>query len=234
MKLSQTILLILLPICLLSQEGNRFEITDSIINVNEILREKFGNERINQLEQLSSINSPYYGGILELDNILQKEKNIEQEEIPGSCQCQIMKGKLEIANAIGFMAGILNIIEVNLSDSTYQSKIYYITDGAKTHKFKPEEDFIQDIEVRLETSRLEISPDSEFNNHGILKGKLVGTSIKYCEKDNSKTGYREIQTKILSIFECKIEDYDQMMIEMEEIKKAQEKKKAEKENKNKN
>lgn len=233
MKLLQIILLILLPISLLSQEVNKFEIADSIINVNEYLREEFGDEMMKQIEQMSSMNSPYSFGILELDNILETDENQEMEKVPGGCQCHMIMGKLEIANAVGFMAGIASVIEINLSDSTYQSKIHYHTDGMKTHKFNPDDEFIEDIAVLLKESKLEISPDSKFENNGIIKGKLIGKTDKYYEEDYNDKDYKEVQTKVLSIFECKLQDYGQMMIEMKKMKELEEKKKQE-EKKNKN
>jgi hypothetical protein len=196
MKLFQIILLTLLPISLLSQEGNRFEIANSVINVNEILREEFSGKMIKQIEQMSSMNSPYFFGILELNNILPKDKQ-EMEKVPGICQCHIIMGKLEIANSVGFMAGIASVIEINLSDSTYQSKIHYHTDGMKIHKFNPEDEFIEDIAILLKESKLEISPDSKFENDGIIKGRLIGTTGKYYEKDYNDKGYKEVKTKVL-------------------------------------
>lgn len=56
MKLFQISLLVLFPISLLSQTANKFEIADSTINVNEILRDEFGDEIIKQIEQMSSMN----------------------------------------------------------------------------------------------------------------------------------------------------------------------------------
>ena len=170
----------------------------------------------------------------ELDNILDKKEDKKTEKLPGTCQCHMLMGKLEIANAVGFMAGIASVIEINIADSSYQSKILYITDGMKTHKFNPDDEFIEDIEVLLEESKLEISPDSKFENGKVIKGKLIGKSEKYYAQDYSGTGYKEIQTKVLSIFECKLEDYGQMMIDMgmegelEKIKEEMEKEKKKK------
>ncbi|MFK7773950.1 MAG: toxin-antitoxin system YwqK family antitoxin [Saprospiraceae bacterium] len=232
MKLFQISLLILLPISLLSQKANKFEIADSTINVKEIIRGEFGEKMIKQLEQLESIDSPYSYGIFQLDNILEEEETDQNNKFPGGCQCHMMMGKLEISNAVGFMAGIASVIEINLSDSTYQSNIHYNTDGMKTHKFNPEDEFIQDIVVLLKESKLEISPDSKFKNNRIIKGKLIGTTDKYYKQDYNNKGYKEIQTKVLSIFECKLQDYGQLMIEMEKLKELENQKKQDKENKN--
>ena len=81
----------------------------------------------------------------------------------------------------------------------------------QTYKFNKEGEFITDIVVALERAKLEFSPDSKFEHDGILKGKLIGTSIKYYEKDNSSLGYKEIQTNVLSIFECKLTDYEKIL-----------------------
>jgi hypothetical protein len=233
MKLLKISLLIFLPNALWSQVANKFEIADSIIDVKAIMKANFGDEMIQQMDALASMGGLYSMGILELNNIVD-EKEEKMGKHPGACQCHIMMGKLEIANAIGFMAGIASVIEVNLADSTYQSKIYFNTDGMKTHKFKPEDEFIQDIEVLLVNSRLEFSPDSKFEHNGIFKGRLIGTSVKYYEQDNSAKGYKEVQTKVHSIFECKLMDFEQMMIdngmegELEKVKTEMEKEKKKK------
>lgn len=234
MKLLQISLLIFLPISLLAQEANKFEIADSIIDVREIMKADLGDEINQRIEAMQSMEGMYSMGILELDNILD-EKEEKMGKLPGTCQCHMMMGKLQIANAIGFMAGIASVIEINILDSTYQSKIYYNTDGMKTHKFNPDDEFIEDIEIILEESKLEISPDSKFVNEGIIKGRLIGTSVKYYEKDYSDTGYKDTQMKVLSIFECKLEDYGQMMIDMGmegELKKIKEEMEKEKKKKN--
>lgn len=173
MKLLKISLLIFLPNALWSQVANKFEIADSIIDVRAIMKTSFGDEVMQQTDALKSMGGLYSLGILELNNILD-EKEEKIEKIPGICQCHIMMGKLEIANAIGFMAGIASVIEVNLADSTYQSTIYFNTDGVKMHKFKPEDEFIKDIEVMLTKSRLEFSPRVVFTitTHTISQGSI--------------------------------------------------------------
>ena len=237
MKLHQIIILIFLPISLIAQNGNKFEIADSVINVKELLQEQFGDEIINQVKKMELLGSPYSYGILQLDNLLEKKPTRNNEKIPGGCQCNMIMGKLQISNAVGFMAGIASVIEINISDSTYQSRIHYNTDGARTHKFKQEDEFIKDIVVPLEKSKLEISPDSKFKHNGIIKGKLTGTSIKYLEDKHNGKGFKEIRTNVLSIFECKLEDYEQMMKEyemgdeLEMLKKLKEEENKQKEKK---
>ena len=164
MKIFQVCLLILLSTYVFSQETNKYKIANSIIDVKEIIKTDLGLEVFKEIEAMNLSNSKYSVGILELDNILDGNGQ-KLGKLLGGCQCHMMMGKLEIANAIGFMAGIASVF----------------------------------------------SPDSKFEHDGILKGKLIGTSIKYYEKDNSSLGYKEIQTNVLSIFECKLTDYEKIL-----------------------
>ncbi len=210
MKIFQVCLLILLSTYVFSQETNKYKIANSIIDVKEIIKTDLGLEVFKEIEAMNLSNSKYSVGILELDNILDGNEQ-KLGKLLGGCQCHMMMGKLEIANAIGFMAGIASVIEINISDSTFKSTLSYNTDGMQTYKFNKEGEFITDIVVALERAKLEFSPDSKFEHDGILKGKLIGTSIKYYEKDNSSLGYKEIQTNVLSIFECKLTDYEKIL-----------------------
>lgn len=219
-RLTQISLVIILPFNLLSQEINKLTFLDSIIDVNKTLENEFGNEWFQQSGQINKHNSL---GILQFTDILNNSnegQNYEGKKIPGVCQCYSIDGIVEISNAIGFMAGIGNIININLEDSTYYSRIVYHTDGAKIHKNKPEEDFIESIQIILQSSKLEISPDSNFKHNGIIKGRIIGESYKYYERDNSDIGYKKVKTKVFSIFECQIEDVNTLLkIEQEKTKK---------------
>ena len=210
MKSFQVYLLILWSTYVFSQETNKYKIANSIIDVKEIIKTDLGLEVFKEIEAMNLSNSKYSVGILELDNILDGNGQ-KLGKLLGGCQCHMMMGKLEIANAIGFMGGIASVIEINISDSTFKSTLSYNTDGMQTYKFNKEGEFITDIVVALERAKLEFSPDSKFEHDGILKGKLIGTSIKYYEKDNSSLGYKEIQTNVLSIFECKLTDYEKIL-----------------------
>ena len=66
MKLFQICVLIFSPISLLSQEVNKFEIADSIIDVREIMKADFDDEIMQRIEALELTESSYSVGILEL------------------------------------------------------------------------------------------------------------------------------------------------------------------------
>lgn len=223
MKLKIVILMLLIPLLLTAQERKRFALSDTVIPVNKILKKEFKGEKLKQIEQMESLkDSPYSFGILEIENILalgEGNSKMYGQKILSSCQCHMILDTIEIANAFGFQSGVASIIKIHLPDSNFQSVLYHITDGVKEHKHNEGEEFIEDIVVELNDEYLEISPDSEFRHNGIIKGKLIGTSKNYYERDVTASGYKKVQTRVLSVFKCKLLDFTKEATEYERKRK---------------
>ncbi len=221
-----TLFLILLPFTICSQTSNKIEISDTVIDVRKLLIKKFGEEIIAKIQQLESIGNLDSYGIFEFKNIIDKKTeylNEEFSEVPSGCQCYLTDNRLQILNSKGFMAGITHNIEIDFRDSTFETQINFHTDGGELHKYNRKDDFIEDFELSLESAQLLISSDSEFTSNGLFKGKLIGTSTKYFEKEYSQNGdLKEIQLEVLSVFECKIQDHDMIKSNIE--KKVEESK----------
>lgn len=88
---------------------------------------------------------------------------------------------------------------------TYQAQFFHYTDQVKIHKLRPEDDFIEDIQVDFSQVALELSPDSSLKPGGIIKGSLEGTTIPYYEIDGLGPKSKPIQYQIRSVFECRLE-----------------------------
>jgi len=218
MKLVLFILLYILPISIFSQEKAILKYSDTIINVEALLYDEFGAERIKKLNQIKTSINTYSYGILELNNILENDENLNNQKILGNCQCTMAKQKIQISNAIGFRSGVSSVIEIDLESKAYESKIYYSTDGVKRHKFKTRKRFVANIIVPLNVTELVLSSDSKFEHNGIIKGVLTGTSIKYYEEETNEKGYKEVQLNVRSIFECKLKDFEMMKKELQSLK----------------
>ncbi len=217
MKLFQPFILLFLPFVLFSQQANKIEFTNDKIDVIDSIRVRFGEELAEQIENMDfDIRSELTGrhAILHFYNLLEKDKNKAREEVPGACRCVLENEKIEIITAIGFLAGIANINYINLSDSTYKSEVHYFTDGEKTHKSKIEDAFVEDIIIPLEKVKLELSSDSNLEHLGMLKGRLIGNVKKHYAKSDNEKGYKAIEIGVMSVFECRLIDFERMMAEM--------------------
>jgi len=223
MKILLLNFLILVPISLFSQVTNKLEVSDTIINVKKKLITELGDEMANRFAHLDSMKSKISFGLLSLENTLITNKKGNTHKLASMCQCRIIEGQLEIANAIGFMAGIANVIKIDISDSTYQTMLTYNTDGVKSHKFNPQDEFIEDIEVEIPKPKLILSQDSKFVHNATIKGILIGNTIDYYEQNNTQSGIEKVQMKVRSIFECKLIDYDKMLLEMKKKQELEEK-----------
>ncbi len=212
MKRFQILILFLLSIRLIAQNQKaKFQFSDALLPVDSLLEKKFGSKKMNQIRKRSSLKV----SILELQNSLKGTESPHNNSLLGICECHLMDGKLEIVNSVGFMSGIANVIEINISDQSYESKLHYRTDGIKMHKFNPNEEFIQNIVLPFKQSRLEISPDSKFTHLGIIKGRLTGETLVYYEQNDNEKGYKKLQKKVISTFECQLQDMNTLLLEIE-------------------
>ena len=218
-KLKTAILFIGFQIVLFSQTVNKFLVSDSVTNVKSVLIQQFGQEIEERIKETESLSGNFTYAYLELEDILGEESATEKNAIksPGGCNCFKRHSIIYISNFIGFMAGLNNLIQINPGDSTYSSKLIYHTDGEKSHRLTEAGEYVENIEVEIEKSTLFIAEDSEFEQNGRISGKFIGTTVSYYEKDHSPKGYKKIQTKVLSVFECIMEDYNQKLLEIEKI-----------------
>lgn len=211
---------LILPATLISQELNSFVEADTTIEVQELVIQEFG-EELSNLLSFDTIGNPYRPGILEVKNLLESKvnkNNNSQSRFIAICQCQMDSGKITLTQSIGFMSGLAIITEINLTDSTYFSIMAHHTDGVKVHKFFPEEEFIADIEVPLNETTLVLSPNLKFSDGSSITGKLTGTSQTYLEHAYTGKGYTEVQDRVVSVFECKLEDWENIRLQMEKRK----------------
>ena len=220
-KLKIVIIFIGTPVALFSQSINKLMVSDSVINVKSILIEELGQEMKERIKDTEAFNGNFTYAYLELENTLRDELEGEKRanKIPGGCNCFKREDTIYISNFIGLMAGLNNLIQINFDDSTYTSKLIYQTDGEKSHKLTEAGEFVENIELEIKNSSLLIAADSEFEHNKRIAGKFIGTTVKYYEQDNSPKGFKEVQTKVLSIFECNLEDYNQRLLEMEPMNK---------------
>lgn len=201
--------MIVFPISVFSQTPEKFERLDSILNVNRILEEEFGKEMMSEMEKMSFEGNPYSYGLSGFAPVTEEHKIPKWHKVFSMCRCDIRGNKLEIAIAFGLMSGIATVIEIDLADSTYQAHLHYSTDGVKSHKLKIEDQFIENLVVPLRNTELEISSDSFFEHQKSVKGRLIGTTEKhYQTAGRTQNGYKEIEAKVLSIFECNVVDFD--------------------------
>lgn len=211
---------LVLPATLISQELSSFVEADTTIEVQELVIQEFG-EELSNLLSFDTIGNPYRPGILEVKNLLESKvnkKNSSQSRFIAICQCQMDSGKVILTQSIGFMSGVAIITEINLTDSTYFSIMAHHTDGVKGHKFFPEDKFIADIEVSFHETTLVLSPGSEFSDGANISGKFTGTTQTYLEDAYTEKGSAEVQDRIVSLFECKLEDWDTIRLQMEKKK----------------
>ena len=201
-------ILLFSPFILLAQPSAKLLFSKKVIKVKALIEQTFGPE----LEKRNAATKKMFGaatelenyGIFELRNLLDTSQHTEPIKVLSNAYCELLNGEISISNAIGFEMAVGHIVTLNPTDKTYQAHFFHYTDEVKMHKLHPEDDFIEDIQVDFSQVSLEFSPDSSFKPGGIIKGQLLGTTVRYYEKDGLVSNANPIQYQVRSVFECRL------------------------------
>ena len=202
-------ILLFFPFMLLAQSSDKLLMSKKVIKVKALVEQTFGLE----LEKRHAAEKEMFGtvtelenfGIFEFRNLLDINQQTEPTKVLSKAYCELLNGELSISNAIGFKMAVGHTIILKPKGKTYRAQFFHYTDQVKMHKLRPEDDFIEDIQVDFSQVTLELSPDSSLKPGGIIKGQLHGTTIPYYEIEGLGPKSKPIQYQIRSVFECRLE-----------------------------
>lgn len=197
------------PFIMHAQTGSKLLISKKVINVKALVEKAFGPA----LEKRNAAKKEMFGAATELENygifelryLLDTSQHTEPIKVLSKAYCELLNGEISISNAIGLKMAVGHTITLKSKGKAYQAQFFHYTDKVKMHKFRPEDDFIEDIMVDFSQVTLELSPDSKLKPGGIIKGRLEGTTIPYYEIDGLGPNFKPIQFQIRSVFECRLE-----------------------------
>lgn len=202
-------ILLFFPFVLLAQPSDKLLFSKKVIKVKALVEQTFGPE----LEKRNAATKEMFGtatqlenyGIIELRNLQDTSQHTKSIKVLSKTNCELLNGEISISNTIGFKMAVGHIVTLNPIDKTYRAHFFHNTDEVKMHKLHPEDDFIEDIQVDFSQISLELSPDSSFKPGRIIKGQLLGTTVRYYEKDGLESNANSIQYQVRSVFECRLE-----------------------------
>ncbi len=197
------------PFILHAQAGSKLLISKKVINVKSLVEEAFGPQlekrHAAEKEMFGTVIELEYYGILEFRNLFDTTQQTKATKVLSNAYCELLNGEISISNAISLKMAVGHTITLKPKGKTYQAQFFHYTNEVKMHKFRPEDDFIEDISVDFSQVTLELSPDSSLKPGGIIKGRLEGTTIPYYEKDGLGPNFKPIQFEIRSVFECPLQ-----------------------------
>lgn len=212
-NLKLTLIIIIFPVLLFSQNEGKLERLDTTIDLQQKIIAEFGEEMFNSVKQFSNWKEDLKMavGIMYLKDVISNQ----YRNHVGLCMCYKDGSNFQIMQTRTIFGGIQVHFNIDLEDLSSAANLQFFSDDMPTTKLNEEDEFESNFTLPLTDYKIFLSNTKKLKHGQFIQGEFILESPEFYEKGYFNGEVEKRKYQIESVFECKIVDIKILSEELE-------------------